>query len=372
MPYPIAAARGGAGERRGGAIDYFWCYSPALKNQALLQVSCFGDSITKGSYNVAKQSRIAPPEAAASIVGLDTSRTITTGSELFQSVAHALSAGAAESEGVFTLTASVGDPNPRFAINPSTVANMPAVSAGELYLVRAEIDTTGSVGKHLALRVMTYAAAVQAGTDTNVCGDSVDNGDYLPVSYVVSVDYFKTVQATFNRLNVGGEIVATETAGVGLIRDVELYKLSSGVAVVNQGVDGDDTIEGLARIATVTGWTPDVVVVAFGTNDIREHNNLTTFTDNLTSIINAVKAAGGYPVLATIPPLAADQANYDDVPAWNAAIEALAASAQVGFWDRWKALNNGDLTLIDDGRHPTRAGYLMLGADLANKVRYGG
>ena len=49
----------------------------------------------------------------------------------------------------------------------------------------------------------------------------------------------------------------------------------------------------------------------------------------------------------------------------------LSTALQVGYWDRYKALD-GDLAYIEDGKHPNRADYEKLGLDLANKIRFGG
>lgn len=351
----------------GGVVPTFWSGNPDLRVQNILQVSAYGDSITKGSVNVTA-SRIWTPEAAASIIALDAARTTTAGANIFDSANCAESAGASEAGGVHTLVRDGADANPRFlGLDPGTVA------AGRLFRVVAEIDSTNSAGSHLCLRWAGYDPAIVI-TDRNFGGDNVSTAGYLELAGVISCDYALVLAPTVSDINIGGEIIGAVN-GTGLIRNITFHQLSTGVAVVNQGTDGWDAGDGVANIANVTGWTPDVCVVAYGTNDIRAVGdvdaNMVTYLSNLDSIIDALAAANIHPVLATLPPLASDQNNYTKVTQWNAAIRGKAITRNVGYWDRWTALNHGDLTYIDDGRHPTRAGYLLLASDLADRLRYG-
>jgi len=353
------------GHGGGAAVRGFWSGCPNLRLQDLLQISCFGDSITVG-YGCEKASRVWPPECAARAIGLNTSRTVTTGSNIWNISYVSSSGGVTYDYGnkIYTLTASESDQNPRYAVD--NFAGLLPYGAGKLYIARAEMNTNNSSGKHLALRWFGRDSSnVTVFTDRNAGGDNLHQ-DYFPTAYVISMDYAKSLAATLAGISIGGEIVGNETSGVGLIRSMEMYELTRGVAVINQGLSGDDAGEGLARVAQVTAWAPDVVVIAFGTNDIRAvPNDLETYLDNLTGICTAVQAVGSYPVLATIPPLASAQPNYTDVPTWNAAILALSASLDVGYWDRYSLLTLDD---IADGRHPTRAGYLKLGQDLAARI----
>jgi lysophospholipase L1-like esterase len=360
----------GMGRQRQGGADLFWQYNKALKSQDLLKVSAFGDSITAGDFNYANQPNIWFPNKANDILATS-ARTVTTGADLFQ---HAVdvskitpSTQVVQNGNQFTLTVDGVQPNPRFTMNMENgiLAN---TAAGELYLVSSDFDTTNLPSPHqLTLRVMPVSAAWGLLADTNPVYYTTNTGGYLRSSMVLSTDRLLQSYSTMAHLALGGEINADSNhQHVGVLRNLSFYKLSRGVSIINQGVSGDDAAAGLARIATVTGWTPNVCVVAFGTNDIRAagdvNANLATYKTNLTSIVNALKAANCYPVLANIPVLAADQANYTYVPTWNGEIKALAASLQVGYWDRYSLLALAD---IEDGRHPTAAGYLKLAQGLA-------
>lgn len=342
----------------------FWKFATdSLRRQALLQISMLGDSITYGGYNELWASRIWTPQAVAATISA-MPRTVNSGSELFQSKPHSL-VGATEVAGVFTLTASVGTPNPRFYISTANPADLPSVADGEIYALRAEIDTTDCVGRSLAFSLYMRKADGTSIASLDGVSEDESTAGYRAVCSVLSVDYFKYLYPLLGKINVGASLSNTGTTGVGLIKNVTLHKLSSGIAVVNQGVTGDTAANGITRIATVTGWTPDVVIIAFGTNDVRNGVTLSTFLANLTTISNAVVTAGGYPVLASIPILAADQTNYALVPTWNTAIEELSDTLNVGFWDRYSPLTLAD---IEDGRHPNRGGYLKLAETLRLRI----
>jgi len=80
------------------------------------------------------------------------------------------------------------------------------------------------------------------------------------------------------------------------------------VAVVNAGVGGNTSREGLARLdRDVLAHRPDVVTVEFGGNDAtpdcNRHVDLAEFRANLETICRRVRAAGAEPVLLTFTPI---------------------------------------------------------------------
>lgn len=160
---------------------------------------------------------------------------------------------------------------------------------------------------------------------------------------------------TGTQLLVGGILTTDGTAKTGKIRNLTVYKLAQGMAIHNQGTSGWTAANGVTNIATVTAWTPDVVVLGFGTNDVRTSRTLAAYIADLTSMCNTLTTAGIYPVLASIPPLAGVETGSGSVPTWNESIRSLSISLGVGFWDRWSALN-GDTAWLADGVHPTAAG----------------
>jgi acyl-CoA thioesterase-1 len=74
--------------------------------------------------------------------------------------------------------------------------------------------------------------------------------------------------------------------------------------VVNQGVSGDTTEGGVARIDAALAMKPEIVVVELGGNDGLRGLPLETTRDNLNQIISAFQKSGAKIVLAgmTLPP----------------------------------------------------------------------
>jgi len=74
--------------------------------------------------------------------------------------------------------------------------------------------------------------------------------------------------------------------------------------IVNDGVSGDTTTDGLERVQTVIALKPAIVIVEFGGNDGLRGLPVSTTRDNLDQIIVALRKAGAKVVLAgmTLPP----------------------------------------------------------------------
>jgi len=74
--------------------------------------------------------------------------------------------------------------------------------------------------------------------------------------------------------------------------------------IVNAGVSGDTTTDGLERVATVTALKPAIVIVEFGGNDGLRGLPVSTTRANLEQIITTLRKAGAKIVLAgmTLPP----------------------------------------------------------------------
>ncbi len=83
-----------------------------------------------------------------------------------------------------------------------------------------------------------------------------------------------------------------------LDRDGYMYR------VVNEGISGNTTKDGVDRIGTITALHPAVVVLEFGGNDGLRGLNIATTRTNLASMIATLQAAGIKVVLAgiTLPP----------------------------------------------------------------------
>jgi acyl-CoA thioesterase I len=102
------------------------------------------------------------------------------------------------------------------------------------------------------------------------------------------------------------------TAGAGLdpaqaypeILQKELDARGKRYRVVNAGVSGDTTQDGLARLPLVLAEKPAVVVLEFGANDGLRGQPVTSSEANLRQMIEELQKAGAKVVLAgmTLPP----------------------------------------------------------------------
>jgi acyl-CoA thioesterase I len=126
--------------------------------------------------------------------------------------------------------------------------------------------------------------------------------------------------------------------------------------VVNAGVSGDITSQGLDRIESVVSLYPAVVIVEFGANDGLRGLPVETIRLNLEAIIKRLQAAGAKIVLAgmEIPP------NYGPqyTRSFRGIFPALASANHVPLIPFFLDRVGGRPELNqEDGIHPTAEGY---------------
>ena len=125
--------------------------------------------------------------------------------------------------------------------------------------------------------------------------------------------------------------------------------------VVNAGVSGDTTTDGLARIGEVLAYKPRIVILEFGANDGLRGLPLAATRANLVQIISALRQAGAEIVLAgmTLPP------NYgpDYIRPFEQMYRDLAAKYKLRLIPFLLTGVAGNPHLMQaDGLHPTGAG----------------
>jgi lysophospholipase L1-like esterase len=171
-----------------------------------------------------------------------------------------------------------------------------------------------------------------------------------------------------------GSVVAlgdSITYGLGLERDQAYPAVLAarlGRSVCNAGVSGDNAAEGLARLQRdALQFHPSVVVILFGANDSglfapvgRPATPMSAFQKSLTELVTRVRKAGGVAVLASLTPFNPAPLEHDglDPRHWQSyddAIRSVAAEQNVPLIDMGAAFA-GDLSLLQDGVHPTAAG----------------
>jgi acyl-CoA thioesterase-1 len=138
--------------------------------------------------------------------------------------------------------------------------------------------------------------------------------------------------------------------------------------VVNEGVSGDTTSNGLERLGQVTELKPAVVILELGGNDGLRGIPVESTRANLEEMIAALEQAGATVVLAgmTLP------ANYgpDYIGRFERMYEELARKHDLRLIEfRLEKLGGMYEELMQrDGLHPTREGHRRLGEYVAREL----
>jgi acyl-CoA thioesterase I len=140
------------------------------------------------------------------------------------------------------------------------------------------------------------------------------------------------------------------------------------IELINSGVSGDTTIDGLARLdLAVLFYQPDLVTINFGINDAVMGLGISEFKANLKKIIQCIlEGAGSDVLLLSSQPL--ETPNYDElVLKYYRTIANVADEMKIGFVDVYMAwmerIKEGISlsTLILSGLdHPNEAGYKII------------
>jgi len=151
------------------------------------------------------------------------------------------------------------------------------------------------------------------------------------------------------------------------------------VTLINSGIQGEKTADGLARIdAELAASTPGVVLIMEGTNDVTRiwvdgtgNPGIVATVGNLDSIGLAVQAAGAEPFLATVIPrwkATADPAN-QITKSLNKSIRQLAKNRGWTLVDEEANFSNHlGADLYSDELHPSQAGYQLMAEEWAAAI----
>jgi lysophospholipase L1-like esterase len=134
--------------------------------------------------------------------------------------------------------------------------------------------------------------------------------------------------------------------------------------VVNRGVGGERTAEGVRRLGAVLDKDgPDYVLILEGINDVNTQIPSTTIVENLGKMVRMVKARGSVPLIGTLLP--ATRAGYSStrIRTVNIMIRDLADREKIQLVDFHATfMEEDDFTLLldDDGLHPNSLGYNLI------------
>ncbi|NIA19998.1 MAG: hypothetical protein GWP07_06185 [Xanthomonadaceae bacterium] len=137
--------------------------------------------------------------------------------------------------------------------------------------------------------------------------------------------------------------------------------------VLNAGVDGDTLFGGFRRLRRdVLRYTPDLITVAFGLNDLYMGVPLPEFRQNLNEMVAKIKHIHCHPILlTTIRPAVSAQLLGGETPeSYNEIIRKTAKQQQVpvlDVWGAWPELSDPWRYFLSDGVHPNEDGHAFLG-----------
>jgi lysophospholipase L1-like esterase len=136
------------------------------------------------------------------------------------------------------------------------------------------------------------------------------------------------------------------------------------VQIINSGVSGNTAANGLARLERdVLDRNPDLVLISFGLNEMKNGDPVATFASNLAAVVDGIFVEGSRPVLLTTTRLqqgAGFMGRVDPAP-FNEAIRQLAddrAITLIDVHDKFKGYNTPEYLM--DVAHPNADGYRVL------------
>ncbi len=147
--------------------------------------------------------------------------------------------------------------------------------------------------------------------------------------------------------------------GVGTIAQLINASVSNFPLMENGGIGGRTSQDGANNIATWLALFPgNFVGLNYGTNDADESVPTSTFTANMTTMVEAVIAANCTPVIPHIP-WGAATAIQVNAPAMNSAIDTLCTTypSIIKGPDLWTLFEANPSFISSDNVHPTSTGY---------------
>ncbi|MCG8533337.1 MAG: arylesterase [Desulfovibrionales bacterium] len=138
-----------------------------------------------------------------------------------------------------------------------------------------------------------------------------------------------------------------------------LRELGYAVVVTNNGVAGETTVEGLARLPKVLSMKPDILILELGANDMLQHLSVVKMRENLAAMIEMVQAKDVALLFAGMESVPHYGAEYAD--AFDAVFPDLAVRYDVLFYPFFLEGVALDHSLNQqDGKHPNAFGVEVI------------
>jgi lysophospholipase L1-like esterase len=154
------------------------------------------------------------------------------------------------------------------------------------------------------------------------------------------------------------------TNGFGVQREFSYpsqIRNKTGLKVINAGINGELSKDGLLRLPMLLKHNPDLVILCHGGNDILNNLSSTQLKENLLSMINLIKQSGAKVILVGVPDFSIFGFNTHKV------YSEVADETDVLFEDEVLTYIERHDSLKSDYVHPNEKGYEMM-ADAFMKI----
>ena len=191
----------------------------------------------------------------------------------------------------------------------------------------------------------------------------------LIILLIVGINYYKSKQEVDVQslsLPLDTKILAfgdSLTYGYGVTRDKNYPSVLGDilhVSVVNEGVNGEFSDQGLERLASVLArHKPDILVLCHGGNDILRKKDLTQTKNNLNAMVKMAKEKGVYVLLVGVPTF--------DILSFNVPSFYYEVAKENGIEiedSSLKKVMEGE-NLKSDQVHPNAEGYALMAKNIA-------
>lgn len=162
----------------------------------------------------------------------------------------------------------------------------------------------------------------------------------------------------------------SEGYGVGIKNSwVSHLQKSTNWQIINAGVSGETTIEGLNRLpALITQYQPQTLIIELGGNDMLRKIPITSIIDNFEQMINIAQAKNIQVILMAIPEVsvfAAITANLDDAKFYK----AISKQKKIPLITTAVSEVLSDANLRLDQIHPNEQGHITLSDKVFKKLK---
>jgi len=140
----------------------------------------------------------------------------------------------------------------------------------------------------------------------------------------------------------------------------------TGIRVINSGVSGEISRDGLKRLPSVLEKTkPDLIIICHGANDILRHLPIADMKRNVISMIKLARSAGADVILVGVPKFSA-------IPMSEPTYQEIAKETNTPIEDDVLKRVVFDVSLKSDRIHPNEKGYKLISDSIISLMqKYG-